>query len=251
MFSVVVIVATLGLSACAAPVSPPSVAAPAAAPAAEVRRLVIVPSGESKLTMPANAGAKTAGANSASGDFNVGRVVGEIAKWYPQAALWASLATVVQRGIEWLFEDGRAPAKDQPVRGVTPAAVVAEAFTRALATSGRFDDVRMLPREPVGEDRRAIEALVRVVVPVWGILRVREGTPELMAAYADTRAQIVVRPAGTVVWEHAEDVTHGERLPLQAFSSDQDLARQALMEILERAGQRLANELLYAWTAAR
>ena len=152
--------------------------------------------------------------------------------------------------IEWLFEDGRAPAANRHARDIVPAAVVAEAFSRALATSGRFDEVRMLAREPIGEERRAIEAMARVIVPAWGIVRVREGAPELMAAYADIRAQIVARPAGTVVWEHHEDVTHGERLPLQAFSTDKDLARQALLDVLERAGQRLATELLYARTVA-
>jgi hypothetical protein len=52
-----------------------------------------------------------------------------------------------------------------------------------------------------------------------------------------------------VVWEHDEDVTHGERLPLQTFTSDSAVARQALVEVLERAGQRLANELLYVRSA--
>jgi hypothetical protein len=244
--SPVLLLVLVGLSACTSSVSPPSVAAPSRGPAAELRRLVVVPSGESTLTIP-----PTAGGGSAGGDSSAWRVVGEIAKWYPKAALWASLAAVVQRGIDWIFEDGRSPATDRHVRGILPAAVVAEAFTRALATSGRFDEVRMVAREPIGDDRRESEALVRVIVPAWGVVRVREGTPELMAAYADTRAQVVVRPTGTVVWEHDEDVTHGERLPLQAFSTDSDLARQALLDVLERAGQRLANELLYARSAAR
>ena len=208
----------------------------------DVRRLVVVASGESKLTIP--------GATN-DDDSNVARVFGEIAKWYPKAALWGALATVVQRGIDWLVADGRSSTDPRHVRGISPGTVVADAFTRALTASGQFDQVRTVAREPIGDDRRGMDALVRVIVPAWGLVRVREGKPDMMAAYADVRAQIVVQPTSTVVWEHDEDVTHGERLPLQAFTTDSALSRQALLEVLERAGQRLANELLYARSGGR
>jgi hypothetical protein len=229
MFPFLVVMA-LALSVCAAHAAPP--------PVGEIRSLVVVPSGESKLTMP--------GASSPSDDSNVTRVFGEIAKWYPKAALWGALAGLVQRGIDWLAADGRSSSDARQVRGITPGTVVADAFTRALVSSGRFDQVRTVEREPLGDERRDTDALVRVIVPTWGLVRVREGSPEMMAAYADVRAQIVVRPTSIVVWEHDEDVTHGERLPLQAFTGDTALARQAFLDVLERAGQRLANELLYA-----
>jgi hypothetical protein len=206
-----------------------------------VRRLAVVPSGESRLTMPGVS--STAASDAAS---NVGRVFGDIAKWYPKAALYQALAVLVQRGVDWVFQDKPSHAADRYARGITPSAVVADAFVRTLVTSGRFDQVRTLAGEPVGDDRRETDAIVRVLVPAWGIVRVRDGKPEMMAAYADARAQLVVRPTSALTWEHDEDVTHGERLPAQAFTSDSQLTRQALMDVLERAGQRLANELLYA-----
>jgi hypothetical protein len=227
----------LVLSACAPSVSPQSVAAPSDGPVADVRRLVVVPSGESKLTMP--------GATN-DDNANVARIFGEIAKWYPKAALWGVLAGVVQRGIDWLVTDGRSSSDARQVRGISPGTVVADALTRALVASGQFDQVRTVAREPIGDDRREMDALVRVIVPAWGLVRVREGKPDLMAAYADVRVQIVVPPTSTIVWEHDEDVTHGERLPLQAFTTDSALSRQVLLDVLERGGQRLANELLYA-----
>lgn len=208
---------------------------------ADVRRLVVVPSGDSKLTMPG-----TTNGDSANANANVTRIFGEIAKWYPQAALWGVLAGVVQRGIDWLFTDGRSSGDARQPRGISPGTIVADAFTRALVVSGQFDQVRVVAREPIGDDRREMDALVRVIVPAWGLVRVRDGKPDMMAAFADVRAQIVVQPTSTVVWEHDEDVTHGERLPLQAFTTDSALSRQALLDVLERAGQRLANELLYA-----
>ena len=228
----------VGLTACASATPSPSVAAPPSAPVGEVHRLAVVPSGESRLTVP--------GVSSTAASDAVGRVFSDIAKWYPKAALYQALAVIVQRGVDWVFQDKRSPATDGYARGITPSAVVADAFARTLVASGRFDQVRTLDREPVGEDRRETDAVVRVLVPAWGILRVRDGKPEMMAAYADARAQVVVRPTSAITWEHDEDVTHGERLPAQTFTSDPQLARQALMDVLERAGQRLANELLYA-----
>ena len=107
--------------------------------------------------------------------------VREVAKWYKKAAFWAPLAMAVEQGINWLFEEGRAAAAAAHTRGIAPGAVVADAFARTLVASGRFDQVRTLGREPVGEDRRQIDALVRVTVPAWGVVRVREGKPDVAA----------------------------------------------------------------------
>jgi hypothetical protein len=234
--SVLVVVPIVALAACAS--SAPTVAAPSE-PVADLRRLAVVSSGESKLTLPPVVGTK----------MDLGRVFNEVAKWYPKAAALAPLIAVVQRGIDWLAEAGHPAAAASG--GVSPGAVVADAFARTLLASGRFDQIPILEREPVGEDRRQIDALVRVTVPAWGVVRVRDGKPDLMAAYADARVQVVVRPTGVVVWEHDEDVTHAERLPLQAFTGDGELTRQELKDVLERAGQRLANEFLYARSAGR
>ena len=245
IFPVVLAVALVSLSACAPALPPPSVSAPIGPPVGAVRRLAVVASGPSTLTMPGPA------PSTAADSTNVARIFGEIAKWYPKAAWMGPLAVLVQRGVDWLFEEGRSSAGDRHARGVAPGVVVAEAFTRTLLTSKQFDQVRTLAREPLGEDRREVDALVRIIVPAWGLVRVREGAPEMMAAFADTRAQVVVAPTFAVIWEHAEDVTHGERLPLQTFTGDSELTRQALLDVLERAGQRLASELLYAQGAAR
>jgi hypothetical protein len=236
---IMIAVGLVGLSACASSAPAPSGAA-SFAPVGEMRRLAVVPSGESKLTIV-----------DTKKKFEFGRVFDEVAKWYPKAAALAPLARVVQQGIDWLAESGRSAAAPPRVGSAPPGAVVAEAFARTLLASGRFDQVRMLEREPTDEDRQQIDALVRVTVPSLGIVRVREGKPDMMAAYADVRAQVVVRPTGVVVWEHDEDVTHPERLPLQALTDDGGLTRQELKEVLERAGQRLANEFVYARSAGR
>jgi hypothetical protein len=61
----------------------------------------------------------------------------------------------------------------------------------------------------------------------------------------------VTLETGAVLWEHQEDVTHPDRLPLRAFSRDREFARQAMTEVLERAGRRLASEYLYTQSVGR
>jgi hypothetical protein len=238
-FPIMLAVALVGLSACASSAPPPSGAASSSEPVGEARRLAVVPFGETKFTMVSVK------------KVDAGRVLAEVAKWYPKAAALAPLAKEVQRGIDWLTDEGRSAGAALGVGGTSAGAAVADAFARTLLASGRFDQIQRLEREPTGEDRQQIDALVRVTVPALGVVLVREGKPDMMAAYADARAQVVVRPTGVVVWEHEEDVTHAERLPLQAFTGDGELARQELKEVLERAGQRLANEFLYARSAGR
>ena len=237
---IMIAVGLVGLSACASSAPAPSVAAlperarrgDAASGGRAVGREQAHPCGTKKK-------------------FEVGRVFDEVAKWYPKAAALGPVGQSRSTGHRLAGRVGTPAAAAPRVGSATPGAVVAEAFARTLMASGRFDQVRMLEREPAGEDRQQIDALVRVTVPSLGIVRVREGKPDMMAAYADARAQIVVRPTGVVVWEHDEDVTHPERLPLQAFTDDGELTRQELKEVLERAGQRLANEFLYARSAGR
>src|SRR5262245_16646910 len=145
---VLLAVAIIGLSACASSAPPPAPVA-RSGPVGDVRRLAVVPSGESKFT--------TAG----STKFDVGRAFAELVKWYPKASAFAPLAMAVEHGIKWLSEEGRSAGAAPHARGVSPGVVVADAFARTLAASGRFDRVRTLEQEPVGEARRQTDALVR------------------------------------------------------------------------------------------
>jgi hypothetical protein len=72
-----------------------------------------------------------------------------------------------------------------------------------------------------------------------------------VSGFVDVQALMVMRETGVVVWTDSEDVTHPEPAPLASFVRDRDFAREAMMGVLERAGQRLANELLYARSAGR
>jgi len=217
------------LAGCASSAPPPTASPPAAA-LEGLRRVAVVPSGETRFA-------------AASSSKEPGPELDEILRWLPYKEILAPIAHAVYRGVTWLMNERGA---NTAPRDVTPGAVVAEAFVRSLQLSGPFDEVVALGHEPVGEARRNVDAIVRVTVPTWGLMSVRDGEAPLVAGFADVRAQMVARENGVVLWEHEEDVTHPERFSVQALKQDRALSREELMEVLERAGRRLATELLYA-----
>jgi hypothetical protein len=229
--SLVLMLVMAAVTGCAS--SPP---APSPRPTADVldgvRRIVIVASGESRFVIVHTS-------------EEPGREFDEITKWLPYKDIVVPIARAVYWGITWLLDTAR--ASDTVPPGVAPGAVVADAFARRVQVSGGpFDQIVAMDREPVGEARRNADAILRLSVPSWGLVRVREGTPALVAAFADIRAEIVLRETGVVVWQHEEDVTHPEELPLDTLTGDRALAREQLTGVLERAGRRLASELVYA-----
>jgi hypothetical protein len=235
--SAVLCVALVALSGCATPVSP---AGPIRAlPADDPRPLVIVTTGESKFSVMYE------------GDLQLNRTLDDVLRWIPYAALWRTVAQVVQWGVNRISEAERQASTAPHVEDVTPRTVVAEAFARALMASGRVREVRILDREPLSAERGSVDEILRLSVPSWGLLRVREGKPDLLAAFADVRAQVVVVETGAVLWTHEEDVTHPERLPLRVFTDDPRFVRQEMIDVLERAGRRLASEYLYTRSAGR
>jgi hypothetical protein len=230
-FTAVLVLATASLWGCASSAPPPR---PSARPFDDLRRVVIVVSGESTFAIV---------------DFPVepGRTFDEVLTWIPWSPYKAALspaAKLVHQGINWALGADRTAAAAPS--GLSPRSVVAGAMARTLEASGWFDEVRALEREPTGEDRRRADAIVRVSVPAWGLVRVREGEPGLLSSFADVRSQMAVRGTGVIVWEDRQDVTNPEQLPADAFLRDRTLAQQEMTDVLERAGRRLANELLYA-----
>jgi len=203
-----------------------------------VRRVSVVVSGESRFTVLEHSA-------------EPGRTFDEVLSWTPYKSLLQPLAVLLHKGINWLLESDSTEAAGRDLAGISPKAAVSIAFAQALAASEQFQEIRMLEREPVGEDRRRVDAIVRLSVPAWGIVRVREGDPDLLSGFADVRAEMVIRGTGVVVWEKAEDVTDPERLPLESFRKDSEFTRHHLLDVLTRAGERLANELVYARSAGR
>jgi hypothetical protein len=223
-------------SGCAS-TSPPQ---PTARPFENLRRLVVVASGDTTFAAVTEHSAEP------------GRTFDEILKWSSFGGWWwKPAADLAHRGINWLLQLNRQSDASAGLGGVSPREVVAAAFASTLLASGQYDEISTLTAEPSGDDRRGADAIVRLAVPAWGLVRVREGDPDLHSAFADVRAELVLRGTGVVVWKRTEDVTDLERVPLATFTADRKFTRQQLSDVLERAGQRLASELLYARSAGR
>jgi len=62
---------------------------------------------------------------------------------------------------------------------------------------------------------------------------------------------MTVAGSRVVLWNANEDVTQPEPVPLALFLRDRTFARDAVLVVLERVGQRLANELLYVRSVRR
>ena len=223
------------LSGCAS-TSPPQ---PTARPFENLRQLVVVASGDTTFAVTEHSA-------------EPGRTFDEILKWHPYGGALRPVAKLVHRAINKVRDADQAATAARNVDGVSPGSTIARAMARTLEGSGEFNEIRILEREPSGEDRpRDDGALVRVTVPAWGVIRVREGDPDLVSGFADVQAQMVMGRTGVVVWDGSEDVTHPESAPLASFVRNRDFARETMIGLLERAGQRLANELLYARSAGR
>ena len=233
-----VAVALFGCASSTQPSRQPS--PPAARPFDNVRRLAVVVTGESKFTVLEHSA-------------EPGRTFDQILAWTPNPykSLFQPFVELLHQGINWLLASDHAERAGRNLAGISPTAAVSIAFAETLAASEQFREIQMLEREPVGDDRRRLDAIVRLTVPAWGIVRVREGDPDLVSGFADVRAEMMLRGTGVVAWQSTEDVTDPERFPLASLKKDPEFTRHHLLDVLTRAGQRLANELMYARSAGR
>ena len=189
----------------------------ASRPFDDVRRLTVVVSGESQFAVLEHSA-------------EPGRTFDALLKWSPYGTLLKPIADLVHQAINWLVASDRKADAAGDLRDISPPLVVATAFEETLRASGRFDEVRTARREPAGQDRRRDDVVLRLTVPAWGLVRVREGDPDLLSAFADVRAELVALETGTVLWKNDEDVTDPERLPLKSFTGDRQFTRQRLID---------------------
>ena len=198
-----------------------------------VRRIVVVTSRDSRFATIQTSSDAT-------------RVLDQVMKFLPYGPnSWFTVPAgwIARWAMTSLFDT---PSTSNALQGVTPGLVVADAFARTLRLSQPLDHIIAVEGEPTGDTRRNADAIVRLTVSAWGVVPVRDGNPQLVAGFADVRAQMVRTETGALIWEHQEDVTDPERLPLDELSRDRALSRARLVDVLERAGRRLANELVYA-----
>jgi len=208
-------------------------------PPDDVRRIAIISSGDTAFTV-------------AQQRSEPGRTIDEILKWHPWGAALRPVAKLVHRAINDLRDVDRGADASAHVNGISPGPIITRAMARALESTGQFAEVRALEHQPGDDGVPGDDAVVvRVIVSAWGITQVRQDDPDLVAGFADVRAQMTMAVTGVVLWNDNEDVTLPVPAPLALFVRDRTFARDAMLEVLERAGQRLASELLYSRSVGR
>src|SRR5438105_13831853 len=150
----------------------------ASRPFDDVRRLTVVVSGESQF-------------NVVEHSAEPGRTFDALLKWSRYGTLLKPIAGLVHQAINWLMASDSKTDAAGDLRDVSPSQLVARAFEETVRASGRFEEIRTLGREPVGDDRRRDDVVVRLTVPAWGLVRVSDGDPGLLSAFADVRAEMI------------------------------------------------------------
>jgi hypothetical protein len=178
-----------------------------------------------------------------------GRTLDEVLSWHPYGAALRPLAALVHRGVNSALSRDHEIMVAGSVYDVAAGQVVAEAMAGRLRASRSLDEVRVLASEPI-DTNRPEDALVRLTVTSWGLVRVRDD-PELFSSFSDVTGFLGVSGSGVVLWEHREDATGPDQIPFEALRWNPPLTRKEVVTALERAGERLAAELLYARGAAR
>src|SRR5215813_13855393 len=140
--AVLLVLVVAGVSGCASSSPPPRTST--SRPFDDVRQLTIVVSGQSEFAVLENSA-------------EPGRTFDQILPWTGYPGLLKPIADLVHQVINWFVESDRKADATADLRDVSPAWLVAQAFEETLRASGRFDDVRTLRREPVGDDRARSE----------------------------------------------------------------------------------------------
>jgi hypothetical protein len=84
---------------------------------------------------------------------------------------------------------------------ISAPSVLGEAFVNALRASGCFGEIRMLDREPEGDELKRFDAVVLLKVPTWGLVSVprKEQKQVLMSGFATFQARMTMASGSQVV----------------------------------------------------
>src|SRR4029453_11383947 len=105
---------------------------PTTRPFEDLRRLVVVASGDTTFAVAENSA-------------EPGRTFDEILKWGSLGGWWKPAADLAHRGINWLLQLNRKSDASAGLGGVSPREVVAAAFASTLLASGQYDEISTLP----------------------------------------------------------------------------------------------------------
>ena len=151
----------------------------------------------------------------------------------------AAVATAANHSMDREETDKVRPA----LGSFSPAAPLRDAFVDALKSSGRLD-VQIVDAERALQPTEH-EVFIQLTIKDWGVRLPSRAISEHLAAFAEIQARMTRGRSPDVLWDEHEVALGSGRHDLAAYRLDAGLLRTELTDMLQSAGYRLANLLIY------
>jgi hypothetical protein len=127
--------------------------------------------------------------------------------------------------------------------GFSPAPPLRDAFMGALKSDGRIQ-VEMVESERAlqGKDH---DVIIQLTIKEWGVRLPSRAISDHLAAFAEIQARMTRARSQETLWDEHEVSLGNGRHDLAAYRHDAALLRSELTDMLQSAGYRLANLLIY------
>jgi hypothetical protein len=129
--------------------------------------------------------------------------------------------------------------------GFSCRSVFKDSLIKSLIDSKRFSEVQVFDKELELGEISKYDGLLTFQIPNWGIRLVERGQNELLAAFVEIEAKMVLGTTSNVIWDEHDTVIGQNKRLLSLYQNEQELCRKDLYETAEDAGQRMANILIY------
>lgn len=150
----------------------------------------------------------------------------------------AAVASAANHSMDREETDKLRPA----LAGFSPAPTLRDAFVDALKSGGRID-VEVIDAERALQGNH--DAVIQLAIKEWGVRLPSRAISDRLAAFAEIQARMTRARTHDVLWDEHEVSLGSGRHDLSAYRLDAGLLRTELTDMLQSAGYRLANLLIY------
>lgn len=161
------------------------------------------------------------------------------------AALFGLVGAAVAAAYNAQLDRSAAEALSPHLGGFSSRSELAGILARALKESARFSEVQMLDQEPTAAEARKYDAVLTIRIVNWGLRAPAPTESARLAAFAELQIRMVRVSNSETLWEEQDTVVGQGRYGLATYQQDRNLLRQELQDTIEKAGYRVATQLLY------
>lgn len=161
------------------------------------------------------------------------------------AILFGVIGAAVAAAHNEALDSSAAEALSPHLGGFSSRSELRGILAKTLKESVRFSEVQMLDQKLPAAEARKYDAVLTVRIMRWGLRAPAPTESEALAAFAEIQAQMMRVENGETLWEERDTVVGQGRHGLAAYQQDRNLLRQELQDMIEKAGYRVAMQLLY------